>query len=297
MIWPAKPQCGKFSTNLTLVRRGRARYGVRHRYRRLLVEQVSCTRGPAHDLRDPGGVVALAVRDHRHVSFVFVPLTSGLSFLRAIMASVQLMTDEQVSKDMVRFWGKLFGFNFALAGGYRHHPGITMESQFGTDSGGCSNRWSPGWLRGSKLLALGSLIANGWMQNPVGTQFSRDTMPREPTRLAEVFLNPVAQVKFVHKVSAHSRSGLGAVGDHPGGRARLCTGRLAEGAAGCHGGSGAALGQPWGSPGAGRLGVPDPVIGLASLRLIQAYTSTSWVFRVLKGKATGAQAGTDQAVC
>ncbi|MCB1802997.1 MAG: cytochrome ubiquinol oxidase subunit I, partial [Gammaproteobacteria bacterium] len=55
---------------------------------------------------------------------------------------------------------------------------------------------------GSNLSALWILIANGWMQNPVGSEFSYETMRMEMTSFAEVLFNPVAQVKFVHAVSA-----------------------------------------------------------------------------------------------
>ena len=55
---------------------------------------------------------------------------------------------------------------------------------------------------GSNLSALWILIANGWMQNPIGAEFNYDTMRMEMTSFAEVILNPVAQVKFVHTVSA-----------------------------------------------------------------------------------------------
>ena len=61
--------------------------------------------------------------------FLFVPLTLGLSFLLAIMESVYVMTNKQVYKDMTRFWGKLFGINFALG----VTTGLTMEFQFGTN--------------------------------------------------------------------------------------------------------------------------------------------------------------------
>lgn len=46
--------------------------------------------------------------------FLFVPLTLGLAFLLAIMESLYVMTDKQIYKDMTKFWGKLFGINFAL---------------------------------------------------------------------------------------------------------------------------------------------------------------------------------------
>ncbi|MDX2422962.1 MAG: cytochrome ubiquinol oxidase subunit I, partial [Amphritea sp.] len=61
--------------------------------------------------------------------FLFVPLTLGLSFMLAIMESVYVMTGKQIYKDMTRFWGKLFGINFALG----VTTGLTMEFQFGTN--------------------------------------------------------------------------------------------------------------------------------------------------------------------
>ena len=61
--------------------------------------------------------------------FLFVPLTLGLSFLLAIMESAYVMTGRQIWRDMTRFWGKLFGINFAMGVA----TGITMEFQFGTN--------------------------------------------------------------------------------------------------------------------------------------------------------------------
>ena len=61
--------------------------------------------------------------------FLFVPLTLGLSFLLAIMESVYVMTGKTIYRDMTKFWGKLFGINFALG----VTTGLTMEFQFGTN--------------------------------------------------------------------------------------------------------------------------------------------------------------------
>ena len=55
---------------------------------------------------------------------------------------------------------------------------------------------------GTNLSALWILIANGWMQNPVGAAFNPDTMRMEVTDFAAVLFNPTAQAKFVHTVSA-----------------------------------------------------------------------------------------------
>src|SRR5450756_2667901 len=55
---------------------------------------------------------------------------------------------------------------------------------------------------GANLSALWILIANGWMQNPVGAEFNYQTMRMEMTSITALLFNPVAQVKFVHTVSA-----------------------------------------------------------------------------------------------
>ena len=47
--------------------------------------------------------------------FIFVPLTLGLSFVLVIMETIYVKTGKEVYKDMTKFWGKLFGINFALA--------------------------------------------------------------------------------------------------------------------------------------------------------------------------------------
>jgi len=171
--------------------------------------------------------------------FLFVPLTLGLSFILAIMESVYVITNKQVYKDMVKFWGKLFGINFALG----VTTGLTMEFQFGTNWAYYSHYVGDifgaplaieglmafflestfigmfffGWDRltkvqhlgatwlvaiGSNLSALWILIANGWMQNPVGSAFNFVTMRMELTSFSDLLFNPVAQVKFVHTVSA-----------------------------------------------------------------------------------------------
>jgi len=171
--------------------------------------------------------------------FLFVPLTLGLSFILFIMESLYVMTGKEVYKDMTRFWGKLFGINFALG----VTTGITMEFQFGTNWAYYSHYVGDvfgaplaieglmafflestfiglfffGWDRLSKnkhllvtfLMALGSnlsalwiLVANGWMQNPVGAEFNFETMRMEMSSFADLVLNPVAQVKFVHTVAA-----------------------------------------------------------------------------------------------
>ncbi len=171
--------------------------------------------------------------------FLFVPLTIGMTFILAIMESVYVMTNNPIYKDMTKFWGKLFGINFALG----VTTGLTMEFQFGTNWSYYSHYVGDvfgaplaieglmafflestfvgmfffGWDRLSKtqhlvstwLMALGTnlsalwiLVANGWMQFPVGSEFNYETMRMEMVSFADLVFSPVAQVKFVHTVAA-----------------------------------------------------------------------------------------------
>ncbi|MGN2483793.1 cytochrome ubiquinol oxidase subunit I [Acinetobacter calcoaceticus] len=171
--------------------------------------------------------------------FLFVPLTLGLAFILAIMETTYVISGKEIYKDMTKFWGKLFGINFALG----VTTGLTMEFQFGTNWAYYSHYVGDifgaplaieglmafflestfiglfffGWDRLTKvqhlgvtwLVALGSnmsalwiLVANGWMQSPVGAAFNFETMRMELVDFGALIFNPVAQVKFVHTVSA-----------------------------------------------------------------------------------------------
>lgn len=171
--------------------------------------------------------------------FLFVPLTLGFSVMLAIMETVYVMTGRDIWRQMVKYWGILFGINFVLGVA----TGLTMEFQFGTNWAYYSHYVGDvfgaplaiegmmaffleatfvgifffGWDKISKfqhmictwLLALGTnlsalwiLIANGWMQNPVGSYFDYQTMRMEVSSFYDMLFNPVAQAKFVHTISA-----------------------------------------------------------------------------------------------
>ncbi len=171
--------------------------------------------------------------------FLFVPLTLGLSILVAIMETVYVMTNRPIWRQMTKFWGTLFGINFVLgvATGitmefqfgmnwsyYSHYVGdifgapLAIEGLmaffleatfvglffFGWDKLSKVQHMVVAWLVaiGSNFSALWILIANGWMQNPVGSAFNPVTMRMEMTDFYAVLFNPVAQAKFVHTVSA-----------------------------------------------------------------------------------------------
>ncbi len=171
--------------------------------------------------------------------FLFVPLTLGLAIILGIMESVYVMTGKQIWKDITRFWGKLFAINFAMgvATGitmefqfgtnwayYSHYVGdifgvplaieglmaFFLESTFvgmflfGWDKMSKARHLMVTWLMafGTNLSALWILIANGWMQHPVGAKFNAETMRMELDSFKEIFFNDVAQSKFVHTISA-----------------------------------------------------------------------------------------------
>ncbi len=171
--------------------------------------------------------------------FLFVPLTLGLSFILVIMETIYVATGKEVYKDMTKFWGKLFGINFALG----VTTGVTMEFQFGTNWSFYSHYVGDifgaplaieallafflestfvglfffGWNRltkikhlittycvaiGSNLSAMWILVANGWMQNPVGSHFNFETMRMEMSSFFDLWFDTIAQDKFLHTVTS-----------------------------------------------------------------------------------------------
>ncbi|MFQ2273715.1 cytochrome ubiquinol oxidase subunit I [Aeromonas hydrophila] len=171
--------------------------------------------------------------------FLFVPLTLGLSWILVIAESAYVMTGKVIYKDITRFWGKLFGINFVMGvttgitlefqfgtnwSYYSHYVGDIFGTPLAVEGlmaffleSTLVGLFFFGWDKlsrgqhllvtmlvalGSNLSALWILIANGWMQNPVGAEFNPMTMRMELVDVAAVIFNPVAQVKFVHTVAA-----------------------------------------------------------------------------------------------
>lgn len=171
--------------------------------------------------------------------FIFVPLTLGISWLVFIMELVYVATGRVIYRDMAKFWGKLFGINFAIGVA----TGITLEFEFGTNWSNYSHYVGDifgaplaleglmafflestfiglmftGWNRfnkkahllitfltalGSNLSAMWILIANGWMQYPEFSQFSPERMRMEMTDFWGLIFSEVAQTKFLHTVTA-----------------------------------------------------------------------------------------------
>ena len=182
--------------------------------------------------------------------WLFVPLTLGTTFMIAIMETIYVKTQDEKWKEITKFWMKLFGINFAIGvatgiilefefgtnwSNYSWFVGdifgaplaiegimaFFMESTFiavmffGWDRVSQRFHLTSSWLVaiGSNLSALWILVANGWMQNPVGVQFNPDTMRNEMIDFWAVLLNPVAVNKFLHTViSSYIVSALFVVG-------------------------------------------------------------------------------------
>lgn len=171
--------------------------------------------------------------------WLFVPLTLGLSFIVAIMESIYVKTKDEAWKTLTKFWMTLFAINFAigLATGiimefefgtnWSNYAWIVgdifgaplaieglmaffMESTFFAVMFFGWNKVSPKmhllstWLVaiGSNLSALWILVANGWMQHPLGMKFNLDTARFEMDNFWEVLFNPNAVSKFLHTISS-----------------------------------------------------------------------------------------------
>lgn len=169
--------------------------------------------------------------------WLFVPLTLGLALIMGIMETCYYRTGNVFWKDTSRFWQKLFGINFAmgvatgiilefefgtnwsnyswLVGDIFGAPlaveGIVaffLEATFvgvmffGWDKVSRGFHLAATWLTGigATISAWWILVANAWMQYPVGQTFNPDTMRNEMTSFAEVALSPFAVDKFLHTV-------------------------------------------------------------------------------------------------
>ncbi|MCD4743934.1 MAG: cytochrome ubiquinol oxidase subunit I [Desulfobacteraceae bacterium] len=171
--------------------------------------------------------------------WIFVPLTLGLSFLCAFFESIYVRTGNKEWLNLTKFWMTLFGINFAIGvatgiilefqfgtnwsnyswivgdifGAPLAIEGIFaffLEATFFAVMFFGWNRVSKKfhlfstWMVavGSNLSAIWILVANGWMQNPVGMLFNPETARFEMHNFAEVVFNPVAVSKFVHTSSS-----------------------------------------------------------------------------------------------
>ncbi len=171
--------------------------------------------------------------------WLFVPLTLGLSFIVAFMETMYFRTGKEEWKRITRFWMTLFGINFAIGvatgiilefefgtnwSNYSWFVGdifgaplaiegilaFFLESTFvavmffGWNKVNKKFHLISTWLVaiGANLSALWILVANAWMQNPVGMVFNPETARNEMVNFWDVLFNPVAVDKFLHTTSS-----------------------------------------------------------------------------------------------
>ena len=174
--------------------------------------------------------------------WLFVPLTLGLALVMAIMETLYVVKKDEFWKKTAQFWMKLFAINFAVGiatgiilefefgtnwSNYSWFVGdmfgaplaiegilaFFMEATFfavmffGWNKVSKRFHLASTWLTGigATISAYWILVANGWMQNPVGTTFNPDTVRSEMASAAafwEVVTNPVAVSKFFHAVTS-----------------------------------------------------------------------------------------------
>ncbi len=169
--------------------------------------------------------------------WIFVPLTLGLSVIVAVMESIYVARKDEFWKKTAKFWMKLFAINFAVGiatgiilefefgtnwSNYSWFVGdifgaplaiegilaFFMEATFfavmffGWNKVSRKFHLASTWLTciGASVSALWILVANAWMQHPVGMEFNPDTVRNEMTDFWAVALNPVAVSKFFHSV-------------------------------------------------------------------------------------------------
>ncbi len=171
--------------------------------------------------------------------WLFVPLTLGLAVIMGIMETCYYRTKKRFWRNTAQFWQRLFGVNFAMGvatgiilefefgtnwsnyswfvgdifGAPLAIEGIVaffMESTFvavmyfGWKKVSAGFHLAATWLTGigATLSAWWILVANAWMQYPVGCTFNPDTMRNEMTSFADVALSPMAVDKFFHTVTS-----------------------------------------------------------------------------------------------
>jgi len=171
--------------------------------------------------------------------WIFVPLTLGLSFIVAFMHTIYVRTGDEEWKRITKFWMKLFGINFAIGvatgiilefefgtnwSNYSWFVGdifgaplaiegifaFFLESTFiavmffGWNKVSKRFHLTASWLTafGASLSAVWILVANAWMQHPVGTVFNPDTARNEMINFWDVIFSEVAVNKFLHTIGS-----------------------------------------------------------------------------------------------
>ena len=171
--------------------------------------------------------------------WIFVPLTLGLAVIMASMETLYVIKKDEFWKQTAKFWMKLFAINFAVGiatgiilefefgtnwSNYSWFVGdifgaplaiegilaFFMEATFfavmffGWNKVSKHTHLLATWMTGigAGISAIWILVANSWMQHPVGMEFNPDTVRHEMVDFWALVLNPVTIVKFFHSVTS-----------------------------------------------------------------------------------------------
>ncbi|MDA7742336.1 cytochrome ubiquinol oxidase subunit I [Francisellaceae bacterium] len=167
--------------------------------------------------------------------FLFVPLTLGLSWILVVMEAAYLKTGKPVYQDMVKFWGKIFAINFAMGvlsgitmefefglnwayfsrfigesfGSILAIEGITafmIEAilfglfYFTWDKVNKKTHFAITFFLAlaTNMSIVNILVANSWMQHPVGSVLNPETMSMQLYSFAAMYGQQLAQIRVGH---------------------------------------------------------------------------------------------------
>ncbi|MDX9847172.1 MAG: cytochrome ubiquinol oxidase subunit I [Tenuifilaceae bacterium] len=173
------------------------------------------------------------------IHWLFIPITIGTTYIIAIAQTIHLKTGDPHWEKVAKFWAKLFGINFAIGVGTGIILGLEFGTNWSNYSWISGDIFGAplaaegmmafflestfvavmffGWGKvskkfhlvscylvafGASLSALWILVANGWMNYPVGMEFNPDTARHEMVDFWSVLLSPFAVNKFLHTITS-----------------------------------------------------------------------------------------------
>jgi len=171
--------------------------------------------------------------------WLFIPLTLGMTYIIAIAQTIYVKTGDKSWEQLAKFWAKLFGINFAIGVGTGIILGLEFGTNWANYSWIAGDIFGAplaaegimafflestfiavmffGWGKigkkfhllacylvafGASLSALWILVANAWMNYPVGMVFNPDTARHEMVDFAAVLFSPFAINKFLHTIAS-----------------------------------------------------------------------------------------------
>ncbi|PKP21483.1 MAG: cytochrome ubiquinol oxidase subunit I, partial [Bacteroidetes bacterium HGW-Bacteroidetes-20] len=168
------------------------------------------------------------------IHWLFVPITIGITYVIAFAQTIHVKTGDPHWEKIAKFWAKLFGVNFAIGVGTGIILGLEFGTNWSNYSWISGDIFGAplaaeglmafllestfiavmffGWGKlskkfhllsvylvaiGASLSALWILVANAWMNYPIGMEFNMDLARHEMVDFWAVIFSPFAVNKFV----------------------------------------------------------------------------------------------------